>query len=349
MLISKLAIKRLKTTKNIIKTGIGIELLAKYIDSSIKSKQVKITVGDITINNIDRKAISSMISFLSYLVTKYDAKSGEIMFKSYITYFYNSLNKYLSDEQAIKVLSMILRSYNDAVIGIKIENGYIDYILNYFNKRKFIIGIPIILANKAGNIFISDDAFPRQTPKENRTYQFYINYIKNSKVLDIGGYIGDTALYFYALGARHVKIYEPYFYDICKRNLDINRLKADVEKVAIGNGDIMCTENLDGLGLTISTPKFGKICVDSKKFDEVLNDKYDIVKVDCEGCERYLLDVDCNHIAMGDKWVIEVHEFLYKGLLKEIEQKFKGCGFITTYFINLATPDKTYTFYAYKK
>ena len=62
-----------------------------------------------------------------------------------------------------------------------------------------------------------------------KTHQYGVPVIiiKGKIVLDIGGYIGDTAVYFSKLGASMVYVYEPHpvLYQILTKNIELNNLK----------------------------------------------------------------------------------------------------------------------------
>jgi hypothetical protein len=49
-----------------------------------------------------------------------------------------------------------------------------------------------------------------------------------------------------------------------------------------------------------------------------------LLKIDCEGCERFLINVPCDLLKKVPHWVLEVHGF--QNLL-EFFRKFKECGF----------------------
>lgn len=59
--------------------------------------------------------------------------------------------------------------------------------------------------------------------------------------MDIGGYVGDTAIYFAARGATRVILYEayPYSFKIAQSNVNRNNLgdKIEVNNCAVGGAD----------------------------------------------------------------------------------------------------------------
>ena len=118
--------------------------------------------------------------------------------------------------------------------------------------------------------------------------------VKGKIVLDIGGYIGDTAIYFAAKGASRVIVYEafPYSYMILKKNVDQNKMNdiIDVNNCAIGgtNSFLIIDPNYinDNESKAVNFSTGIKVPVVTLK-DIV--EKYNIIdgslKMNCEGCE----------------------------------------------------------------
>jgi hypothetical protein len=52
----------------------------------------------------------------------------------------------------------------------------------------------------------------------------YLN-VKGKTVADIGAYLGETAVLFARMGARHIHAYEPLFFKYVEFNLTINNIK----------------------------------------------------------------------------------------------------------------------------
>jgi len=138
-------------------------------------------------------------------------------------------------------------------------------------------------------------------------------------VLDIGGYIGDTAMWALARGAGFVHVYEPIYWRVALENLrgkpaavypyavwwDRRRLRVSVE------------------GPTTGLHR-GYIEVDAVPLAEVLKaHRPSIVKMDCEGCEWAILYTPCE-LLKNASWVIEVH-----GPELPIAEKLEECGLST--------------------
>ncbi|MGQ9478514.1 MAG: FkbM family methyltransferase, partial [Thermoproteota archaeon] len=106
-------------------------------------------------------------------------------------------------------------------------------------------------------------------------------------VVDIGGYIGETALFFLHRGASHVHVYEPIFTHLVELNLRINDVGDRVTVHPYGiwwkGGTLGIKEEGTGSGLRCGDKEIYVI-----PLEEALK-QADIVKIDCEGCEYSLL------------------------------------------------------------
>ncbi len=144
-------------------------------------------------------------------------------------------------------------------------------------------------------------------------------------VLDIGGYIGYSAILFSRWGAKKVIIYEVQRENIpmIKKNMRLNKVKGEVHNLAVADKDGYIELSYDELGTT----SFGlkgdkKYKIRSISISKVLSSDIDIAKFDCEGCEYSLLKVPCNTLRKVPRYVIEYH----RGF-KSLKNKFEECGF----------------------
>jgi len=142
---------------------------------------------------------------------------------------------------------------------------------------------------------------------------------RGAVVLDIGGYIGDTAVWALARGASYVHVYEPIYWRVAMENLrgkpaavypyavwwDRRRLRVSVEDPTTGMHR-------------------GYIEVDTVPLAEALEThRPNIVKMDCEGCEWAVLYTPCE-LLKNASWVIEIH-----GPEPPITEKLEECGLST--------------------
>ena len=137
-----------------------------------------------------------------------------------------------------------------------------------------------------------------------------INYA-DKKVLDIGCDHGSTADFFIQKGAKFVIGIDsnPDFIAEFKKNIAKYSLPALVIAEVIDNANLLSRL--------------------------ILGFSPDVVKLDCEGCEKYLLDVPEDILIKVPEYILEVHS---NELLEQLKQKFVDYEIITvpsTYLTNL--------------
>jgi hypothetical protein len=128
------------------------------------------------------------------------------------------------------------------------------------------------------------------------------------RVLDVGGYLGETAFLFKIWGSDEVVVHEPNHTLIqhTRETLLFNRVNGVVHELFV---NVSCSDK------TISWAK-------------VLEDGFEVAKVDCEGCENYLLDLSDEQLRKVPKWVIECHS---SQILKRLCEKFLRAGFTVSF------------------
>ena len=127
------------------------------------------------------------------------------------------------------------------------------------------------------------------------TYKPLITNCQDYVVIDIGGNIGDSAIFFAVSGAKKVIALEPfpYSYNIALENIRMNNLENKIIYIngGYGKGSIMIDEKFrNKVGTSIFESKIGKKIPLYSLYD--LIEKYKIskfiLKIDCEGCEYNL-------------------------------------------------------------
>lgn len=151
---------------------------------------------------------------------------------------------------------------------------------------------------------------------------------RNAVVLDVGAFTGDSVVLFFKWGARKVIAYEPVPKNVklMKLNVKVNKLeeKVTVMPYAVSDEKGFAEFSYDDFdnSFGLNPGKF-KIKFPSVSFEQVLNriEDVDIAKVNCEGCEKHLLEVNDLRIH---RWVIQVH---HAYLLPLLINHFKNRGF----------------------
>jgi predicted RNA methylase len=138
--------------------------------------------------------------------------------------------------------------------------------------------------------------------------KIYRNFDFVGKVLDVGGYCGETAFLFKKWGATEVIVYEPNraLVQHARENLHLNGVKGNVHELSVNTS---CSDK-------------------SISWIKVLEYDFEVAKVDCEGCENYLLDLSDEELRIVPKWVIECHS---PQTLKRLCEKFLRAGFTVTF------------------
>ncbi|MDE1870257.1 MAG: FkbM family methyltransferase [Candidatus Micrarchaeota archaeon] len=151
--------------------------------------------------------------------------------------------------------------------------------------------------------------------------------VKGKKVLDIGGYTGDTAIYFALNGAKHVFALEPYpyFYNLARKNVLSNRLGSKITMVnaGVGRKNSHIRVDSDADSFSSSSFKAGKRMksVPIMSLGEIVR-KYRLddaaLKMDCEGYEyETILESSDETLRKFSEMEIEYH-YGYLNLQKRL-------------------------------
>ncbi|MGI0141390.1 MAG: FkbM family methyltransferase [Candidatus Micrarchaeales archaeon] len=152
--------------------------------------------------------------------------------------------------------------------------------------------------------------------------------VKGRKVVDIGAYIADTAIYFALNGAKHVYAIEPYPHscEIAMRNINANNLQKRITLINAGcgskRGTMIVNPEFENLaGAEIKQSRSGKeIRIITLEW---LVKKYNLrsaaLKIDCEGCEYDIISgTQAGTLKKFQEMLIEYH-YGYEPLAKKLQ------------------------------
>jgi len=157
-------------------------------------------------------------------------------------------------------------------------------------------------------------------------------------VLDVGGFQGETAIYFLSKGAKRVVIYEPIRQNAesIRRNLALNNMDAEIYQVGIGDKDDVLT--IDGLGYGIHYQPEAKTEIRVMAASKIIEQsRADIAKIDCEGAESCLVNVAPETLRLTPYYMLEVHS---PQIRADIIHKFQHSGFTLKKEIKKSPPCK---------
>ena len=152
---------------------------------------------------------------------------------------------------------------------------------------------------------------------------------KGKVVLDVGGFEGESAVYFWGKGAKKIVIYEPVpaHIEAIRKNVALNHINAEVHPSGIGNQDgtqtIHFNQTDPGFGILSKGEKTTEIQV-SDVSRVIAESGAQIGKFDCEGAEESLAGVPVDILQKIPYYIIEVHSLKIK---EAILKKFLDAGF----------------------
>jgi predicted RNA methylase len=132
--------------------------------------------------------------------------------------------------------------------------------------------------------------------------------VRGKTVIDIGGYIGETAIYFSLNGARHVYVFEPDARRcvLARRNIEMNGL---------GDRITLVQKSVCGSNSSRSTTLEGIL--------HSYGLKSAVLKADCEGCEYPLLLAERSDAINA----LEQIQLEYHSGYLNLERRLKALGF----------------------
>ena len=137
-------------------------------------------------------------------------------------------------------------------------------------------------------------------------------FLVGSRFLGVGAGVGDSCFYALRRGARSVVCVEPdaVMARFLRFNLAVNRLRGDVVEACVGGTCFM---------VDWGSGSVSRVCGVGVGWDELLPLGFDVVKVDCEGCEWTL---ESRHIEKAKVWLVEVTGPLER-FLRRVPPRYK--------------------------
>ena len=178
----------------------------------------------------------------------------------------------------------------------------------------------------------------------NKDEMYGIFPVKDRIVIDVGGYIGDTALYFVTRGAQKVLVYEPvkFFYELMLHNIKLNNINDKIESFnkgiwyEYGSLEVKLRNASTGLELTQERKDDNAEKIEVEPLVNALLRARTVagdigkiaVKMDCMGCEYSLITLDCNSMQIADNYLVKIY-----GAAPPIIWKARKCGFKVTHIM----------------
>jgi len=143
--------------------------------------------------------------------------------------------------------------------------------------------------------------------------------VKDRVVVDIGAYVGDSAVYFALRGARRVVAVEPHpgaFAEMLD-NIRLNNMENVIIPINAGLASKpgkVCVNNvgIDATGFIYHGPGDCPNTVPAVTLGELIN-RFNInpsdavLKIDCEGCEFDIIPNDYEHVRLFRELILEYH------------------------------------------
>jgi len=160
---------------------------------------------------------------------------------------------------------------------------------------------------------------------------FYDMDFSGKTLLDVGGFMGETAVYFLKVcGVKRVVMYEPVemHSGFIHENFKLNDVSVEVHHEGIGCSDGFVKVRYDKIDVEFGLESGGNNEVTIKVRDVtkvIVESNADVAKFDCEGAEMYLADVPMEVLRRLEYVIVETHSESIKALL---EKKFVISGFV---------------------
>jgi len=264
-----------------------------------------------------------------------------------LTNVIHGVNRYRHIYKNWLYLSWKARKYTipyNRKLRVKIRNGKEIYLwglevalLNSYIKKGISINdaVDYVVENKIpfkGSLITIEGWLNKGNVNNGNIFDVFINEeysflnTQNRDVIDIGASIGDSSIYFALSGAKRVIGLEPFphSYSFAVRNVEINNLSERIKILNAGygqDGEVFADPNKQSLDYHQFQPstigqKIKIYSLESLVKNEQIKDG--VLKMDCEGCEYYLVKEKDEVIRHFNQIQIEYH-YGYQQLVTKIE------------------------------
>jgi len=167
---------------------------------------------------------------------------------------------------------------------------------------------------------------------EEEDYKF-LN-VQNKSVLDVGAFVGDSAIYFILKGAKKVYAIEPHpnAHKEMLENIKLNNMEDKIIPINIGisyekDYIFINTKNLAQVAASLFNSNNKGIKIPAGKLSDII-EKYNIdaqvLKMDCEGCEYDIILKDYDTIKEFDEIGFEYHAYNTKIPISKLLEKLNN-------------------------
>lgn len=279
------------------------------------------------------KKIVDFINYFKYLENPIEALKFKFGLKKTCKLKVKNANKEITlfNVNSINKLMNIL----PIILPSKI-NDFLKYIESIDKDEKNVIINDITFINTYNSDFIKNAQHHYSTHLEEFFTDDEWNMIDFSKrhVIDIGGNIGDTPLYFASKGAEVIS-FEPvkHLHELAQKNVELNKKLSNritLVNKGVGGKKGILTFKSNSIKGYIDNETYSMEIISIK---DLLNDydfTPDILKMDCEGCEFEIILND--DLTMFNDIIFEHHAKIAGKDYKYLIEKLKKDGFeIDTY------------------
>jgi len=141
-------------------------------------------------------------------------------------------------------------------------------------------------------------------------------------IVDIGGFLGETAWWFITEGyTKRVIVLEPVYYDLCRSNVgDVAEVHSQAVHWSKGAAVFEVRGGQSRIALN------GEKVAETVTLAEILSSLTGrvAVKMDCEGCEEALIHTPCDVVRKAEEYIVEIHPQVS---VESVVKYMESCGF----------------------